>query len=56
MIWKAINSNVTRALKSRLVKTFAKVLNCISKDHLREKEEEVNINPTLGHWSYHWCY
>lgn len=51
MIWKAVNSNVTRALKSRLAKTFAKVLDSLSKAHLREKEEEVNISPTPGHWS-----
>ena len=51
MMWKAVNSIATRALKSGLVKTFAKVLDSISKAHLREKEEEVNISPTPGHWS-----
>lgn len=51
MIWKAVNSSVTRALKSALEKTFAKVLDSISKACLREEEEEVNINTTPGHWS-----
>lgn len=56
MTWKVINSTVARALKSRLAKILAKVLNTIFKAHLRKREEEVSISPTLRHWSYHWCY
>lgn len=51
-----MNSTVTRALKSRLTKTFAKLLNSIFKADVRKREEEVNKSPTFRHWSYHCCY
>lgn len=37
--------------KKQTGKTFAKVLNSISKAHLSEKEEEVRLSQTSGHWS-----
>lgn len=49
MLWKAINSNVTRSLQSRLTKAYAKVSDSISKAHSREKEEEFSIK------SYSWA-
>lgn len=40
-----------QSFKSTVAETFAKDLDSISKAHLREKEEEVNINTTPVHWS-----